>query len=46
MGVCKSIATLSVYNEALVVLLFIVMGSESFDYSPPLGWDGLNSYGF
>ena len=26
-GVCKSIATLSVYNEALVVLLFIVMGS-------------------
>ena len=26
-GVCKSIATLSVYNEALVVLLFIVMGT-------------------
>ena len=27
MGICKSIVTESVYNEALVVLLFIVMGS-------------------
>ena len=30
-GLSKSIVTESVYNEALVVLLFMVMDNQSFD---------------